>query len=93
MNTHIKNLADQALTSTQWSVVNNLSTEIVDKNTELEKFAELLLDDCLKLCDQELNTQNKRFLPVIQVFVNSFILFLVGIIINIFNYNIVNFKL
>jgi hypothetical protein len=72
MNTHIKNLADQALTSTQWSVVNNLSTEIVDKNTELEKFAELLLDDCLKLCDQELNTQNKRFLPVIQVFVNSF---------------------
>ena len=93
MNTHIKNLADQALTSTQWSVVNNLSTEIVDKNTELEKFAKLLLDDCLKLCDQELNTQNKRFLPVIQVFVNSFILFLVGIIINIFNYNIVNFKL
>ena len=72
MNIHIKNLADQALTSTQWSVVNNLSTEIVDKNTELEKFAELLLDDCLKLCDQELNTQNKRFLPVIQVFVNSF---------------------
>jgi hypothetical protein len=72
MNTHIKNLADQALTSTQWSVVNNLSTEIVDRNTELEKFAELLLDDCLKLCDQELNTQNKRFLPVIQVFVNSF---------------------
>jgi hypothetical protein len=72
MNTHIKNLADQALTSTQWSVVNNLSTEIVDRNTELEKFAELLLDDCLKLCDQELNTKNKRFLPVIQVFVNSF---------------------
>ena len=72
MNTHIKNLADQALTSTQWSVVNNLNTEIVDRNTELEKFAELLLDDCLKLCDQELNTQNKRFLPVIQVFVNSF---------------------
>lgn len=72
MNSHIKNLADQALASTQWSVVNNLSTEIVDKNTELEKFAELLLDDCLKLCDQELNTQNKRFLPVIQLFVNSF---------------------
>lgn len=72
MNTHIKNLADQALTSTQWSVVNNLSTEIVDKNTELEKFAELLLTDCLKLCDQELDVQNKRFLPVLQVFVNSF---------------------
>jgi hypothetical protein len=72
MNIHIKNLADQALTSTKWSVVNNLSTEIVDRNTELEKFAELLLDDCLKLCDQELNIQNKRFLPVIQVFVNSF---------------------
>ena len=72
MNTHIKNLADQALVSTQWSVVNNLSTEIVDKNTELEKFAELLLTDCLKLCDQELGAQNKRFLPVIQVFVNSF---------------------
>jgi hypothetical protein len=72
MNSHIKNLADQALTSTKWSVVNNLSTEIVDRNTELEKFAELLLDDCLKLCDQELNIQNKRFLPVIQVFVNSF---------------------
>jgi hypothetical protein len=72
MNNHIKNLADQALTSTQWSVVNNLSTEVVDKNTELEKFTELLLADCLKLCDQELSVQNKRFLPVIQVFVNSF---------------------
>lgn len=72
MNTHIKNLADQALASTQWSVVNNLSTEIVDKNTELKKFTELLLDDCLKLCDQELSVQNKRFLPVLQLFVNSF---------------------
>jgi hypothetical protein len=72
MNTHIKNLADQALASTQWSVVSNLSTEIVDKNTELEKFTELLLTDCLKLCDQELNMQNKRFLPIIQNFVNSF---------------------
>jgi hypothetical protein len=72
MNTHIQNLADQALASTQWSVVNNLSTVVVDRNTELEKFTELLLDDCLKLCDQELNTQNKRFLPIIQVFVNSF---------------------
>ena len=72
MNTHIKNLANQALASTQWSVVNNLSTEVVDKNTELEKFTELLLADCLKLCDQELDTQNKRFLPVLQLFVNSF---------------------
>jgi hypothetical protein len=72
MNTHIKNLADQALASTQWSVVNNLSTEVVDKNTELEKFTELLLADCLKLCDQELTMQNKRFLPVLQNFVNSF---------------------
>ena len=72
MNTHIKNLANQALASTQWSVVNNLSTEVVDKNTELKKFAELLLADCLKLCDQELTMQNKRFLPVIQNFVNSF---------------------
>ena len=49
MNTHIKNLANQALASTQWSVVNNLSTEVVDKNTELEKFTELLLADCLNL--------------------------------------------
>ncbi len=72
MNTHIKNLANQALASTQWYVVNNLSTEVVDKNTELEKFTELLLADCLKLCDQELNAQNKRFLPILQLFVNSF---------------------
>ena len=43
MNTHIKNLANQALASTQWSVVNNLSTEVVDKNTELEKFTELFV--------------------------------------------------
>ncbi len=62
MNTHIKNLANQALASTQWYVVNNLSTEVVDKNTELEKFTELLLADCLKLCDQELNAQNKRII-------------------------------
>ena len=72
MNTRIQNLADQALTSTQWDMVNNLSTVVVDRNTELEKFTKLLLDDCLKLCDQELDTQNKRFLPVLQLFVNSF---------------------
>lgn len=72
MNTHIKNIADQALASTQWSVVNNLSTQLVDRNTELEKFTELLLDDFLKLCDQELTQQNKRFVPIIQTFVNSF---------------------
>lgn len=72
MNPHIKKLADQAMTSTQWSVVNNLSTTIVNKDTELEKFAELLLDDCLKMCDVALDEQNKRFLPIIHSFVKTY---------------------
>ena len=72
MNPHIKKLADQALASTQWSVVNDLSTCTVNKDTELEKFAELLLDDCLKLCDVYNNEQNKRFLPIIHAFVKTY---------------------
>jgi len=72
MNNNLKHLADQALTSTQWSVVSNLSTDIVDRDDEIEKFAELLLNDCLELCDTTVDDQNKRFLPIIQSFVKSF---------------------
>jgi hypothetical protein len=72
MNNNLKQLADQALASTQWSVVNDLSTVVVDRDTELEKFAELLLTDCLKTCDMSIDEQNKRFLPIVQTFVRSF---------------------
>ena len=72
MNNNLKQLADQALASTQWSVVNDLSTVVVDRDTELEKFAELLLTDFLKTCDMSIDEQNKRFLPIVQTFVRSF---------------------
>jgi hypothetical protein len=72
MNNTLQQLADQALTSTQWSVVNNLSSEVVNKDTEIEKFAELLLADCFKVCDMSIDEHNKRFLPIIQTFVKSF---------------------
>ena len=72
MNNNLKQLAEQALVSTQWSVVNNLSTEVVTKDTEIENFAKLLLDDCLKTCDISIDEQNKRFLPIIHTFVKSF---------------------
>lgn len=72
MNNNLKQLAEQALVSTQWSVVNNLSTEVVTKDTEIENFAKLLLDDCLKTCDMSIDEQNKRFLPIIHTFVKSF---------------------
>ena len=72
MNKTVRQLADQALTSTQWSVVNNLSTEIVNRDTEIEKFVELLLDDYFKVCEMSIDDSNKRFLPIIQTFVKSF---------------------
>lgn len=72
MNSHIKNLTDQAMASTRWSVVNDLSTELVNRETELELFAQLLLDDCMKLCEEVGLEQNKRFAPIIHAFVNSF---------------------
>lgn len=72
MNNNLKQLAEQALVSTQWSVVNDLSTVVVDRNTEIEKFAELLLADCLKTCDMSMDEQNKRFLPIIHTFVKTF---------------------
>lgn len=72
MNHNLKQLADQALASTQWSVINNLSTEVVDKDDEMQKFAELLLNDFLKVCDMSMDERNKRFLPILQAFVKSF---------------------
>ena len=72
MNKTLQQLADQALTSTQWSVVNNLSTEVVTKDNEIEKFAELLLAHCFKVCDTTIDEHNRRFLPIIQTFVKSF---------------------
>ena len=72
MNNKLQQLSDQALASTQWSVVNNLSTEVVNRDTEIEKFAELLLDDYFKVCELSIDNSNKRFLPIIQTFVKSF---------------------
>jgi hypothetical protein len=72
MNKTLQQLADQALVSTQWSVVTNLSTEVVTRDNEIEKFAELLLADCFKVCDTTVDEHNKRFLPIIQTFVKSF---------------------
>ena len=72
MNKTLQQLADQALASTQWSVVNNLSTEVVNRDTEIEKFAELLLSDYFKVCEMSIDEHNKRFFPIIQMFVKSF---------------------
>ena len=71
MNTRIKQLADQAMASTRWSVVNDLSTELVNRETEMEKFTELLLADFMELCEGTSNKQNKRFAPIIHAFMNS----------------------
>ena len=43
MNNNVKQLADQAMASTQWSVVNNLSTELANREVELDIFARLLI--------------------------------------------------
>jgi hypothetical protein len=72
MNNNIKQLADQSLASTQWTVVKSLSTEQVNRELELDAFAKLLLDDCMNLCDQVSLEQNKRFAPIIDTFVKSF---------------------
>jgi len=72
MNDTLKKLADQAMSSTSWSVVNDLSTELVNRETEIEAFAQLLLDDCMNLCEEVSLEQNKRFAPIIHAFVNSF---------------------
>ncbi|MFM1756039.1 MAG: hypothetical protein RL621_972 [Bacteroidota bacterium] len=72
MNNNIKQLADQALVSTQWTVVKSLSTEQVNRELELDAFAKLLLDDCMNLCDKVSLEQNKRFAPIIHTFVQSF---------------------
>ena len=72
MNDILKKLADQSIASTSWSVVNNLSTDLVTRETELEKFTQLLLDDCMKLCEEVRLEQNKRFAPIIHAFVKSF---------------------
>ena len=71
MNERIRQLAEQ-VGAVQNVLAMGRHDGVLFTETELEKFAELLLTDCLKLCDQELGAQNKRFLPVIQVFVNSF---------------------
>lgn len=72
MNNNIKQLADQALASTQWTVVKSLSTEQVNREIELDAFAKLLLDDCMNVCDKISLEQNKRFAPIIDTFVKSF---------------------
>lgn len=72
MNNNIKQLADQALASTQWTMVKSLSTEQVNRELELDAFAKLLLDDCMNLCDKVSLEQNKRFAPIIHTFVQSF---------------------
>ena len=72
MNNNIKQLADRALASTQWTVVKSLSTEQVNRELELDTFAKLLLDDCMSLCEQVSLEQNKRFAPIIHTFVQSF---------------------
>lgn len=72
MNNNIKQLADQAMASTRWSVVNDLSADLVNRETEIENFAHLLLDDCMKLCEEVGLEQNKRFAPIIHAFVKSF---------------------
>jgi hypothetical protein len=72
MNSNIKQLSEQSLASTKWSIVNDLSTELVCRNTEMEIFANLLLADCLKLCRENIDTQNKRFAPILHSFVGSF---------------------
>jgi hypothetical protein len=72
MNNNIKQLADRALASTQWTVVNSLSTELVNRELELDIFTRLLLDDCMDLCEQLSLEQNKRFAPIIHAFVKSF---------------------
>ena len=72
MNNNIKQLADRALVSTQWTVVKSLSTEQVNRELELDTFAKLLLDDCMSLCEQVSLEQNKRFAPIIHTFVQSF---------------------
>lgn len=72
MNNNIKALADQAMASTQWSVINNLSTELVNREAELDKFSKLLLDDYMNLCEQISLKQNKRFEPIIHAFIKSF---------------------
>jgi hypothetical protein len=63
MNNNIKQLADRALASTQWTVVSSLNTELVNRELELDTFAKLLLDDCMSLCEQVSLEQNKRFAP------------------------------
>ena len=72
MNNNIKQLADQALASTQWTVIGSLNTELVNRELELDTFAKLLLDDCMSLCEQVSLEQNKRFAPIIHTFVQSF---------------------
>lgn len=72
MNNNIKQLADRALTSTQWTVVSSLNTELVNRELELDIFVKLLLDDCMNLCEQVSLEQNKRFAPIIHTFVQSF---------------------
>mgnify|MGYP000970259563 CR=1 FL=1 len=72
MNNNIKQLADQALASTQWTVVKSLSTVQVNKELELDAFAKLLLDDCMNLCDQVSLEQNKIFLDDTFMFVMFF---------------------
>lgn len=72
MNNNIKKLADTAMASTRWTIVNDLSTELVTRETELDKFSKLLLDDCMELCEQLSSEQNKRFAPIINAFVKSF---------------------
>jgi hypothetical protein len=72
MNNNIKQLADQALVSTQWTVVKSLNTESVNRELELDTFAKLLLDDCMSLCEQVSLEQNKRFAPIIHTFMQSF---------------------
>jgi hypothetical protein len=72
MNNNIKQLSDRAMASTRWSVVNNLSTELVNREAELDIFANLLLDDCMNLCEQLSLEQNKRFAPILHAFVKSF---------------------
>lgn len=72
MNSNIKQLADHSMASTRWSVVNDLSTELVNRETELETFARLLLDDCMNLCEEVGLEQNKRFAPIIHAFIKSF---------------------
>jgi hypothetical protein len=72
MNNNIKQLADRALASTQWTVTSSLSTELVNREVEIDIFTKLLLDDCITLCEQLSLEQNKRFAPIINSFVKTF---------------------